>query len=577
MLAQPEIDLSVIADNILEGYSMEDVECFLSDVNYYDYADKPVEFCEEILKQQLTEDVKRMLWTMFENPVTVAISANAVGKTHGAACAAIWFKKCRVGAQVVLATAPPADRNLKAKLWGEIRMQIVQNPEVFETDKINSLYLEDGFDPKSYIQGVTIPMSGSVDEREAKFSGMHAPNLLFVLDEGDAIPDEVYRAIESCMSGGFARLLVMFNPKRRLGAVYRKIRDGQCATVYMRAFDHPNVTSGKDIIQGAVTRGQTIKRIHEWTVPLTEDEDPDGTCYEVPEFLIGKTAKNDRGDVFPPLEGGWRRIMEPQFAYMVLGSYPLQSMYQLISVEWIDDARARWDAYVAEFGQLPPIGVKPIAGMDAADLGEDYNTLCFRYGGWVDILKRWHGMDIQQSSKKASLFYHEKDCRVINVDATGVGAGIAPNMNLTCRFMCPECKGMVLDPELNPKEAPNCPYCLKEDEVTIQMNTHFCNAQRIMVASKPTEKTEMGEFGVLRDQLWWAVREWLRIDKGAMLPPNERLIEELSVPEYQIMNGKIKIMGKDQMRKELGRSPDDADALCLTFSQGTGRPKARLL
>jgi len=365
----------------------------------------------------------------------------------------------------------------------------------------------------------------------------------------------------------------MFNPKRRLGAVYRKIRDGQCAVVYMRAFDHPNVVTGYESIKGAVTREQTIKRINEWTRPCMDDEEPDGSCFEVPKFLVGKTSTNDRGDVFPPLIGGWRRIEEPQFAYMVLGEYPLQSMYQLINIEWIDDARSRWDAYTAQFGKTPPIGVKAVVGLDAADLGEDYNTLCFRYGGFVPDLKRWHGMDINQTSKRASFFYHENRCRIINVDATGVGAGIAPAMNLTFRLECAECKHMIMDTVDKSAECPKC----KEKGVVSHMFPHYCNAQRIMVASKPTEKTEMGEFGVLRDQLWWAVREWLRTDKGAMLPPNERLIEELSIPEYQIRNGKIKIMDKDQMRKELGRSPDDADALCLTFSQGSARPRARLL
>jgi len=105
----------------------------------------------------------------------------------------------------------------------------------------------------------------------------------------------------------------------------------------------------------------------------------------------------------------------------------------------------------------------------------------------------------------------------------------------------------------------------------------YCNAKRIMVSAKPTEKTEMGEFASLRDQLWWAVREWLRSDRGSMLPPNERLYEELSVPEYEIRNGKVKIMEKEKMRKELGRSPDDADALCLTFAKGEGRPRVRVL
>ena len=88
----------------------------------------------------------------------------------------------------------------------------------------------------------------------------------------------------------------------------------------------------------------------------------------------------------------------------------------------------------------------------------------------------------------------------------------------------------------------------------------------IKVASSPTTKTELGEFKLLRDQLWWACREWLRIDPGAMLPPDELLIEELSTPTYETINGKIQVMKKDVMKDFLKRSPDRADALCLTFA-----------
>ena len=52
---------------------------------------------------------------------------------------------------------------------------------------------------------------------------------------------------------------------------------------------------------------------------------------------------------------------------------------------------------------------------------------------------------------------------------------------------------------------------------------------------------------------------------GAMLPPDELLLEELSTPTYEITNGKIKVMKKEAMRELLKRSPDRADALCLTF------------
>lgn len=561
------IDLEILADNIIDAYQISDIEEALSEVDYFNYSDRPVDFCREILKQNLTPDIERMLNTIVSQRTTVAISANAVGKTHGAACATIWFKKCKPNSQVLTAAAPPAERNLKAKLWGEIRTLMKINPKVFAGDKVNALYIEDGEDPKSFIQGVTIPMSGSADERESKFSGSHAENLMFVLDEGDAIPDEVYKAIESCMSDDNARLLVMFNPKRRMGAAYRMIRDGYCATVSMRAFDHPNVIEGEEVILGAVTREQTVRRINKWTTPLHKDDKEDGMCFEVPDFLVGETASEGMV-TFPPLEKGKRRIDEPQFSYMVLGEYPLLSAYQLINIEWIDNARTRWDAYVAQNGKKPPVGVKPIMGLDAADLGEDFNTLCMRYGGWVDRIKRWHGMDISQTSARASLFYHERKGVICNVDSTGVGAGIAPAMNLTYRLECKSCGKIIPKPKNRNTEC----WCDDPD-----MEVVYCNSKRIMVASKPTEKTEMGEFGILRDQLWWEVREWLRTDQGAMLPPSEKLVEELSIPEYKIQNGKIKVMGKEDMRKELGRSPDEADSLCLTFAKGLARPRARLL
>jgi hypothetical protein len=94
-----------------------------------------------------------------------------------------------------------------------------------------------------------------------------------------------------------------------------------------------------------------------------------------------------------------------------------------------------------------------------------------------------------------------------------------------------------------------------------------CSANSVKVASKPTEETELGEFGILRDQLWWACREWLRTDPGAMLPADEQLLEELHAPTYEVKNGKIKVMDKPTMREVLKRSPDRADALCLTFYQ----------
>jgi len=399
---------------------------------------------------------------------------------------------------------------------------VEKHQELFESDTKTILHIQKL--ARSFLTGVTIPTSGTEAQREAKFSGKHSPHLLFILDEGDAIPDEVYKGIESCMSGGHARLLVMFNPRAEIGEAYRMERDGKANVVRLSAFNHPNVVTGENKIPGAVTRETTVRRINEWCRPLVDGEQIDGECFELPEFLIGATARSHSGQEYPPLKAGFYKVMEPAFSYMVLGKYPAQGANQLISKEWIAKARSRWDVYVSQYGEKPPELTKAVMGQDVAELGTDANVACFRYGGFVERLISWGDIDTVATGDRSTAEYKSRNVSRCNVDATGVGAGVAPHMQRA-----------------------------------------GCMSTPVKVASSPTEKTELGEFHILRDQLWWLCREWLRTDLGAMLPPDEFLIEELQTPTYEVKNGKIHVMKKDTMRELLKRSPDRADSLCLTF------------
>ena len=331
------------------------------------------------------------------------------------------------------------------------------------------------------------------------------------------------------MSGGHARLLVMFNPRAELGEAYRIIRDGRASVVKLSAFNHPNVVTGKDEIPGAVTRGTTIRRINEWCRPLADGEQFDSECFDLPTFLQGLTARSQSDQEYPPLKPGYYKIMEPAFSYMVLGQYPAQGSTQLISREWIAKARSRWDAYILEHGERPPEHASAIMGLDVGEFGSDANVACFRYGGFVESLVAWGGVDTIITGDRGIGEYKSRDVSSAKVDATGVGAGVAPHMQ----------RG-------------------------------GCSASAVKVASSPTESSELGEFQILRDQIWWSCREWLRTDSGSMLPPDEMLVEELATPTYEVANGKIKVMKKDTMRELLKRSPDRADALCLTFAPRTG-------
>jgi len=518
--------LSVLPKSIIEKSLAE-----LSN-NFNKYQNDPVAFCSEILNETLTPDIIKMLESVRDNMVTVAISANATGKTFAAARAAIWFYKVFTESKVFTAAAPPFD-NLKKLLWGEIGSITHTNPNLFKDDTITSMNIERG--PEQFVTAVTIPSVGTDKDREARFSGKHQEHMLFIFDEGDAVPDPPYKGAESCMSGGHFRMLIMFNPRQASGAVYRMVRDNQANVVHLSAFNHPNVITGDDIIPGAVDRETTVRRINEWTRLMVDGEKVEKELlFDLPEFLVGVAAKRKGSGYYPPLEPGKYIVVNPAFSYMVLGRYPAQGTNQLISREWVSKARARYDIYVAHYGETPPAGSFGIMGVDCAEMGDDYNAVCARFGGYVTAFRpvadTWNGIDTIETGSRATDWYNSHgNITSVYVDGTGVGAGVAPHMQRL-----------------------------------------GCVAVSVKAAASPTYKTELGEFGILRDQLWWQVREWLRTDEGSMLPPDEELIEELTTPIYEIQNGKIKVMKQDDIKEVLGRSPNKADALRHTFAGTTG-------
>jgi hypothetical protein len=74
-------------------------------------------------------------------------------------------------------------------------------------------------------------------------------------------------------------------------------------------------------------------------------------------------------------------------------------------------------------------------------------------------------------------------------------------------------------------------------------------------------------FPKLRDQIWWEVGRQLSQDKAWDLrDAGERTIAQLTSPQFtRDSAGRIKIESKDDTRKRIRRSPDDADALLLAF------------
>lgn len=102
---------------------------------------------------------------------------------------------------------------------------------------------------------------------------------------------------------------------------------------------------------------------------------------------------------------------------------------------------------------------------------------------------------------------------------------------------------------------------------------HQANIVKVNVGQAPQDSKR---FPKLRDELWWVVGRGLTEVGGWDLSAiDDRTATDLAAPQWAPnASGQIKVEPKDETRKRLGRSPDDADALLLAFFMGSGQGAA---
>lgn len=101
--------------------------------------------------------------------------------------------------------------------------------------------------------------------------------------------------------------------------------------------------------------------------------------------------------------------------------------------------------------------------------------------------------------------------------------------------------------------------------------------QEFNASEKATAKDRSGEleFANKRSQAWWNMRELLdpAYTSTIALPPDDKLIGDLTAPhrgrgegkDLMTSSGKILIESKKDVRKRIGRSTDDGDAVVMAF------------
>lgn len=226
------------------------------------------------------------------------------------------------------------------------------------------------------------------------------------------------------------------------------------------------------------------------------------------------------------------------------GSFDVESEdddWQAIPSAWIKLAQARWT-------DAPPEGMKMTAvAADVAQGGDDKTEIQSRYDWWYSRFTTKKGKDTP--------------------DGPSVAAEVVKVMRDRCRVVVDAGGGYGGDTLTQ----------LAQADIT-------CYGFKSSSGSMSTSRDGMFGFKNLRAQAVWQFREALDPDYGSKiaLPPDPEMFADLCAYRYEVKPGKggqiIQIGSKEDMKEELGRSPDKGDAtIILHASHAQGLKKPRIL
>lgn len=210
----------------------------------------------------------------------------------------------------------------------------------------------------------------------------------------------------------------------------------------------------------------------------------------------------------------------------VLGEFAASEEDGVIPLSWVEAANERWQQWVE---QGSPQGQFCGVGVDVARSGEDKTVLALRYDDVITQLRRFSKEDTMQTSGRVAGVLKANGGKAI-VDVIGVGAGVVDK--------------------------------LREDGYKVDA---FNASER----SEQTDRSNELGFVNKRSAAWWNMRELLdpANDAKVALPPDDLLTGDLTAPHWKVVSGgKIQVESKDDIKKRLGRSTDDGDAVVMVFA-----------
>lgn len=215
------------------------------------------------------------------------------------------------------------------------------------------------------------------------------------------------------------------------------------------------------------------------------------------------------------LEEMCKDMTDIEYRQEMLCDFTASASNVLITIDMVEQAIKQ------HYTEVQVRGMADVLGVDVARFGDDRSTIFRRKGLVAYKPKVFKGMDNMEFASVVIQEINEVKPSAVFIDA-GQGQGVIDRIR----------------------------------------QLGYANIIEVPFGSSASDKTR---YANKRAEMYYLTREWLT--NGGSIPDIPELKNELTVCEYKFdQAGRMKLEPKEQIKEKLGKSPDLADALVLTFA-----------
>ncbi len=444
-------------------------------------------------------------------------------------------------------------------------------------------------------------------------SGRHHQNMVALIEEGAGVEEQVWESAKGMCSGRGNKIISSFNPTEPSGPAYDRARSGEFKAFHLSALDHPNVKRRSVVVGGAIDHLKFDERVRiecDDRGPYPQNQ-PDTGRRDFVYALPGKKeedAEGPRSDGFPGHPLALLHVFRPGsiFTAQGLGQWPTTSSSGLFDPSAWDEAVERWQA--APEPDTPPDRV----GVDAARMGNDDTSCAPAWGkpapdlleAWREIQRATAGVKQRQypglppmpkdvdeiadwlGSKAAAekMLKPEEPKQVeLKTSASEALENVRAKHRVRIGRLLTAPKGT--GPEVGTwiaEQYPDSPFNVDEGGVGASVYDYLKDvlerdAMPVAFGSRPLPRIHNEPICEdLRTQMFVRAAELMRL--GLLdVPPDPMLRQEAMAHRLEhrqrpvTMDGvkkvrpTVRLIAKDKVREEIGRSPDRMDALVMAL------------